>query len=205
MTIRLWLLIVICGLAMAAQALGAERCANGLRLIIHPTTASQVVSAELLLDYSSVDEPADYRGLRRVLLGAMLQGSRQHSGTEIQHALDEVGGVLEGRIHPTAIEFTVTMPAGALNVGLSALAEIVCHPQLTDEAVQTALEAGQRDLQNVPVGARETALSTAQRLLFANHPFANGGNGMPESLANITPALASLSSYRTSVPLSRRV
>jgi len=158
-----------------------------MRLLVHPNTASQVVSVELLFDYSSADEPAYSTGLRRVLLCAMLQGSRASSGDEIQHTLNAVGGTLEGRILPTAVEFTLTIPADALPTGLAALSEVVCRPLLSDESIQSGLEQAQRALQMPATGAVENASRITHALIFFNHPFAGDGNGTPLSLITITP------------------
>ncbi len=53
-------LLLIAPVLAAAPA--CERWSNGFRLIILPTTSSQVVSAEVLIDYSALDEPVEQPG-----------------------------------------------------------------------------------------------------------------------------------------------
>jgi len=173
-----------------------ERWTNGLRLIVQPTTASGVVSVELLLDYSSLDEPPELQGIRQVLVSAMLQGSERVNGTAIRHKLTEVGGTLNGRVGVEMIEFTVTVPADALPIGLAALAEVVCRPQLSDEDIQAAVQRSQTLLGREPADARGSAELLSQYLLYGPHPFATGGLGWDFTVDQITPA-AVRTAYRT--------
>lgn len=99
-----WMLLL--ALLLAASALSAapaERWDNGLRLIVRPMTSSGLVSAELLLDYSAVDEPVDMPGLRQVLVTAMMQGSKDVPGAEIRRQLTNMGGTLQARVQQEVI------------------------------------------------------------------------------------------------------
>jgi len=183
----LWVLMLVLALPLFAAAPHVDRWANGFRVIVLPTTSSQVVSVELLIDYSAFDEPEKYQGIRQVLLTSMLQGSRSVDGTTIRRRLTAIGGNLEGRVHQDMLEFTVSVPSSKLGVALSALAEIVCHPLLSDEYIQAAIAQSQRKVNIPPVGALDTAAYLSYQLLYEGHPFASRGFGTPESLANITP------------------
>ncbi len=97
-----------------AMAPTSERWSNGFRLIILPTTSSQVVSAEALIDYSALDEPDAQQGIRQVLLTSMLQGSQACDGNTIRRRLTAIGGSMQGHIHQEMLEFSVSVPAGRL-------------------------------------------------------------------------------------------
>lgn len=183
------LLMLLLALHACAATPQLERWSNGFRLLVAPTTSSQVVSVELLIDYSALDESAATQGVRQVLLSSMLQGSRNVDGTTIRRRLTMVGGTLEGRIHQDMLEFTVSVPASALATGLSALAEVVCRPQLADNDVQLAIMQSQRQLMATPVGALDTASRLSYQLLYAGHPFAARGIGTPTTLAHLTPEM----------------
>jgi predicted Zn-dependent peptidase len=179
-----------------AADIATERWTNGLRSIVQPTTASGVVSVELLLDYSSLDEPPELQGLRQVLVSAMLQGSDRVDGSIIRRKLSEVGGVLSGRVGVEMIEFTVTVPAEALPIGLAALAEVVCRPQLSDEGIRTAIQRSYMLLSREPADARGSAELLSQYVLYGPYPFATGGLGWEFTVEQITPP-AVRAAYRT--------
>ncbi len=175
-------------LASHADDVTTERWANGFRLTIVPTTASQVVSIELLIDYAAFDEKADVQGIRQVLVTSMLQGSSDAAGSVIQQTLTALGGKMEGGVHQDMLEFRVTVPASSISVGLAALAEIVCHPKLTDDGIMQAIEHT-RQLQRIPpVTALQSASVLSYTSLYAGHPFGTRALGTPDTLDQITPA-----------------
>lgn len=178
-------LLVLWSIAAMAADPTLERLPNDLRLILQPTTSAQVVSIELLIDYSALDEAPSQQGIRQVLLTSMLQGSAAAGGTTIRRSLTAVGGVLEGRVHQEVMEFTAIVPAGQALVGLAALAEIVCRPQLSDAGVADAIAQAQYKLELAPVGALETTSRLTHELLYQNHPFGSRGLGYPDTLAEL--------------------
>lgn len=183
----LCLVLLLCAGALWADELIPERWPNGMRLIVKPMTASGVVSAELLIDYSALDESPRLQGIRQVLVAGMLQGSDARSGDDIRRALDAVGGTLEGRVHLEMLEFTITVPAGALPAGLDALAEVVLRPALTDEIIDVARQRTRRLQEREAAGAMDAADLIANQLIFRGHPYMHGGLGTPETLNEITP------------------
>lgn len=188
--IRRMLLLLLCAGTLALWAAdnpAVERLPNGMRLLVQPMTASGVVSAELLIDYSALDETPRTQGIRQVLLSAMLQGSAARSGDDIRDALDGMGGTLEGRVHLEMLEFTVTVPADRLKDGLDALAEIVLRPALTTETIEAARQRALRDQQRQATGAVEAAEIIAHRALYRGHPFVTEGLGLAETLRLLTP------------------
>jgi len=181
-----------------AAEMTSERWSNGFRLIVRPVTASGIVSADLLVDYSALDEPAEMLGIRQVLLYGMLNGSAQANGDTIRRKLTAAGGELTGRVHQEMLEFTATMPADALPLGLAALAEIVCRPSLSDESVAAGIRYAQRLLQREIDGALGAAEVLSRYYLYSAHPFATGGIGMQHTLEAITPG-AVRAAYRAYV------
>lgn len=183
----LFLLLLLIAQVLWAAGTTSERWSNGMRMIVHPMTASGVVSAELLIDYSATDEPEEMLGLRQVLISSMLQGSSNAGGTVIRRKLTAVGGQLTGRVQQELLEFSVTVPADALSTGLAALAEIVCHPSLTDESINLAVQRSRQLLQRDPDGAEGAAELISHYLLYGAHPFAVNGLGTDDTVAQITP------------------
>jgi zinc protease len=201
--ITLLLLTLASTILLQAGELTTAQLPNGLRYIVLPSTASQVVSLELLIDYSALDEPAEYAGVRQVLQCGMLQGSQQLRGDVLDRALTATGGTLSGRTYQDMLEFGVTAPGSALGAGLTALAEMVMRPQLSDTGLWTAIAQTSLQQKVQPVGALETAVFLSHRLLYDGHPYASNV-GTAESLARLTPDIVR-AGYRQFVTPDRTV
>lgn len=190
--------VLLCFLALGAQAVEpvSKTLPNGLRLVTLPAPGSALVSIEVLVDCSAIDEVFTIQtddvaisGLRQVLLMSMLQGSKSTDGDTIRRTLAAAGGFIVGRVQQDAIEFSVTVPADKIEVGLSALAEIICRPQLSDTAVKNAVAQAKRTMENRPGGIIDIATALSYESLFYGHPYAMRGQCTPETLKVMTPEL----------------
>ena len=192
----LLLLLSLCGMCHAAVPI-TRTLPNRLRLLMVPSDASQLVSIELLLDASACDERFPTReeqmpwvripGLRKVLLAGMMQGSAAQDGVTLRRMITDVGGVLEARAQQDVLELSVTVPTDSLAIALNVLAEIVCHPQLTDAGIQAAIAQAKADLTQKPSSVLELAESLSRKTLFADHPYATAGQGNARMLQLLTP------------------
>lgn len=181
-------LVLLCLFLAGAASAAIERLPNGIRFLVLPTTASQIVSVELLLDCSAFDEPAEMQGLRHVLLTDLLQ-DLSPATLQARKVLDAIGGSLEGRVHQDMLEFTVTAPADALPEAIAALAATLRSPALSQAGLETALALCRRRVEIAPSGARDLAFLIADDLLYANHPYHTRGYGSTTTLTRITPDL----------------
>jgi zinc protease len=181
------LLLVFAALAAWAASPTLERLPNGLRVVVQPTTASQVVSIEALVRFSALDEGVAEAGLRQVLVAAMQQGSAAVSGQTLRQTLTLNGGSLEGRVHQDALEFTLTVPATATHLGLSALAEVLCRPALTDSGITNAILQTRSQVYGNFNGSLSVAGWLSQQLVYRNHPYLTRGAGSDAALALLTP------------------
>jgi len=169
-----------------------------MRVIVQPTTISQVVSLEVLLNYSALDEPADSLGIRQVLATTMLQGSSD--GAAVLHRLTMAGGKLEGHVQQDAIEFSVIVPADGVGAGLSVLADVICRPALNDNGIRLAIAQSRARVGADLTNAVGIASWMSQQLLFLDHPYASRGAGFDSTLAALTPQLVRNAYHQHIVP-----
>ncbi|HEY3376078.1 MAG TPA: pitrilysin family protein [Armatimonadota bacterium] len=187
---RRFLPVLLLALALSGMAAPVRQTLpNGLRLLTVPSATSPVVSIEMLIDCSAFDEPWQLLGIRQVLLTSMLQGSAITDGTAIRRSMAAVGGIIEGRVQQDTLEISVTVPADSLALGLNALAEIVCRPQLSDAGIQAAVLETEREAAMPPSGSMETASWAMNDALYADHPYARRGHASAETLAQLSPQL----------------
>ncbi|HEX2951278.1 MAG TPA: pitrilysin family protein [Armatimonadota bacterium] len=165
---------------------------NGVRFVTADNTAAKLVSIEILIDCSAIDEPLPIKGLRRVLLSSMLQGSASANGLTLQQRIIDAGGSIEGRTLQDSLELSVTVPPSALATAFSVLADIICHPRLSDADIQIALTQAQQKALLGPDGILDTASWYSYELLYQNHPYTTRGVGAPETISRISPDLVHL-------------
>ena len=185
MRASLLLLLLLAGVTWAGNPI-TQALPNDLRVITQPTTSAQVVSVTAVVDFSALDEPREYAGMRAVLVTSMLYGSAEMDGVAIRKKLALYGGVLEGRVHQDALEFTVRIPAGATGVALRALSEILTRPALNDEAIEVAIAQAERAITTPPVGALQYAREVSEGILYRDHPYTSRGRGTGYGLSHLT-------------------
>lgn len=177
---------------------------NGLRMIHVTTTATPLVSLEILVDCSALDEPMQVQGLRKVLLYSMLQGSQTADGATITRQLADVGGIMTGRVQQDSLEISVTVPASALPLALDSLQAILRHPQLSDLGIQAIISQAKREAAVMPTGTIDAAEWYANMLIYTGLPYATQGVGYPETIEQITPEFVRLA-YRYFISPSNTV
>lgn len=194
MTRRLLLcLLLVCLVAALAVAAGVETLDNGLRVVVQPISASPVVSVTALVDFSDLDVPPPYAGVRQVLLSALAQRPAEPGSARAR--LAAMGAMLQARQVADALEFTITVPADTLELALDAQAEWLRGPVPSAETVAMALVQTRRMQETDSGRAADTAKKRARALLYAEHPYYADGLGSPQSLEFITPELVRLA-YR---------
>lgn len=159
---------------------------NGLRLITVPNFNSKLVTIDLLIDASSLDEPFQLQGVRQVLLRSMLQG------LATGNALDSPGGSMEGHIYQDAMEIRIKAPTDSIQAALDKLLQAVTRPTLPEEGVKAAIAQSQHEADIKPTGTVDLAFYYSQALLYENHPYETEGKGTSDTLARLTPEIVSM-------------
>ncbi|MEI7832866.1 MAG: pitrilysin family protein [bacterium] len=182
----LLLLLILSAVMTYGQTV--ERLDNGLRLITASTTASQMVSITVLIDYSALDEQPSLQGLRAVLLDSMMQGTELENGTALRRTLTAAGGILQSQVHQDMLEITISIPADGFPTALNVISEFVTHPLLSRSAVDATVQQQLTISQQEPQGALPISDDIAHSSLFAHHPYSGSIHGKPETLIKINAA-----------------
>ncbi len=175
-------------LVAPAQAERAKRLTlpNGLRVVLKPSSTTDIVAIELLLEVPAEDEPMGSQGLRYLTQRLLLRGSTSESGESITRRLAEVGAVMDTTLGLDYVEAYALTPAEGFEVALGALADSVLRPAFAPEELerqrseaQTAARAARDDpFQETYLAFRET--------LYGWHPYGVPTLGSPSTLASIS-------------------
>ena len=177
-------------LLLAGPGLGAatERLElpNGLRVVVRPAPATEIVAVELLLDVSALDEPPGKHGIRSMIQRLLLRGSRSQPGAEMGQRLAEVGGVADVSVGLDYAEVYALVPSQGLETALALVAGAVRAPAFLPEEVmkqrQAALDAAGSARDDA---FRETYLAFRGRF-YGEHPYGRDTSGDRDSLRAIT-------------------
>ncbi|MFB3879989.1 MAG: M16 family metallopeptidase [Armatimonadota bacterium] len=186
---RSLLLLLLAALLLAGASFADSpkrlRLPNGLRVVLKPSSSTDVVAIELLLDISAADEPLDQQGIRNLVQQLLLRGTEAESGDAMVRRLAEVGAVAQATVGLDYVEVYALAPADGFEVALDVVAEAVQSPALDPAELekqkaaveQAALAARGDPFQESYLALRET--------LYPRHPYGGPTLGTPSSLDRI--------------------
>ena len=159
---------------------------NGLRVVVRPAPATDIVAIELLLDVSARDEPPGKHGIRSMIQRLLLRGTQSQPGAQMGQRLAEVGGVADVSVGLDYAEIYALVPSQGLETALELLAGAVRAPAFLPEEVEkqrrVALDAASSARDDA---FRETYLAFRGRF-YGEHPYGRDTSGDRDSLRAIT-------------------
>jgi len=190
MMVRRHLLAVALLVAVAGGAWADSpkrlRLPNGLRVVLKPTFATDVVAIELLLDVSAADEPADQQGSRYLLQRLLLRGTAAESGDHMALRLAEVGGVADATAGLDYVEIYALVPSAGFETALEIIAQAARSPALGPEEFEAQRQAAQETARGARDDPFQETYLAFREALYGDHPYARLTLGTPESVARIT-------------------
>ncbi len=184
------LLLALGALAACAPAPAAEDALatldNGLRLVIRPYSATDLVAVHLLLDVSILDEPPEAAGLRHLTQRLLLRGSETASGDEMAERLAAVGGLVDVGVGLDYVEVYAVAPADGFEVALELLAEAVQRPAFHPEEVERQRRAARQVVANAREDPFQAAYLALREGLYGQHPYGRSAHGAEPTLRAIS-------------------
>jgi len=198
-------LLVLTFLIAAANGASADsakrlRLPNGLRVVLKPTFATDVVAIELLLDVSAAAEPAEQQGLRYLLQRLLLRGTASESGEQMARRLAAVGGVAEATVGLDYVEIYALAPSDGFETALDVIAQAAQSPALGPEEFEAQRRAAQGTARVARDDPFQETYLAFREALYRDHPYGKLTLGTPGSLAGITRDDLALFHQRNYVP-----
>ncbi len=153
---------------------------------VESSASLPLVSLSLSLRSGSLADPADKDGLSRITARMMRRGCKAMIATEIESAVDRLGGELGFDVGPSTISLHAQVIRRNLAPFIELVALILGTPtfdadelaRLKRETVAELLEARDND--------RALASRAFRRALFPKHPYGRGAAGQAASVEAIT-------------------
>jgi len=159
-----------------------RRLENGLRILVKPVPATEVVAVELLLDISACDEPEGGAGIRELMERCLLRAGA-HAATGSPQSLASFGGSLSGSVGLDYVELYALTPADGLEVALEALGAAVRRPQFLPEEVEEERQALTAAVRAAEEDAFQTTYGALRQALYGQHPYGRPTTGERASVA----------------------
>jgi zinc protease len=196
--------VILLGKPLAADDVSRFTAPNGLRVLVKPVPATEVVAVELLMNISALDEPPGKAGIRELLLRLMLRGAGVRSAgvpggppegwQSAPPRLAEFGGTLSGSVGLDYVELCALAPADGLEAAVDALGEAIRGPARLAGSEQRFLPDDVREekqdllaaIRATDEDAFQTAYSAFRQVLYRGHPYGTPTTGDADSVASIT-------------------
>lgn len=183
-------LILILGwsLAVAGQPLTEEFSVNGLKVLLKPNTANEIISAQLYLRGGAMNLVETTQGIEPLLFNSALKGSENYSKEKINSILDR-----------TATQITTASSRDFTSVSLRCIkpyfdetwnvfADVIMHPTFPPDEVELVREqllTGIQQRKDVPdVYLRDIVAG----LFYSDHPYHLNPEGTEETMSHISIA-----------------
>lgn len=156
---------------------------SGLRVVVVPRPAADVVALDLRVRSGSADAPA---AVAHVLEHLVFKGTADRAPGAIDAAVERLGGELGARTFRDATQYAVTVPGGVWRDALALISEMLLRPALRPadlDAERPVLRDEMALAASDPVRAGVAAL--VARLFAADPPYRQPLMGEPDDLARV--------------------
>ncbi len=175
------------GLA-ADQVLGVrEKLPNDLVWLFAQQTGLPLVTLELLVKASTLQEPKGKEGLANLTASLLLSGTKGRNATQIAQELDFMGARLKAGGGDDFASISLTVLKKDLGAGLELLKDVLLNPTFALPEVQRKAAQFKAALESEEDEPMVVAGRTFVKDLYGDFPYGHPVRGTPQGLAAITP------------------
>lgn len=167
-------------------AVSRHRLSNGLSVWVAPWNTLPLVSARLIVQAGSADDPAGQAGLAMLASELWDQGTERLTSTQLAEAVDALGTSLQVNAGSDTTQLSFTAERSVLPEMLEIVGELMTRPRFDpadfDREQQLLLSA----LTSGPDNPSWIAQRVFPRLLYGpDHPFANPSQGFVDQVQSL--------------------
>jgi zinc protease len=172
--------------AAAAPIAHREVLPNGTVLLVAERPGVPIVAVRVFMRAGSVFDPQDRGGLASLTGSLLTRGTAKRSGTELDDAIEFVGGSLEAGAGRDGLTASLSVLKRDLGLGLDLLSEVVLSPTFPEAEVKRKVAQIQAAIKRSEEDPNTVAARALSRLVFANHPYGRPIEGTIESVGKLT-------------------
>jgi zinc protease len=157
--------------------------ANGLTVIVQPTTGSPVVSASLVVKSGGDANPVDKPGLASFTAALLDQGTATRDALQLADEVARIGATLNTSASLDASTITTSSLARNFPAALALLADVALHPSFPAAEVERIRAARLADLVQQRSSPNIVAQNVTSAALYGReHPYGLPGIGTVDSI-----------------------
>jgi len=178
----------------AASAISLRTLPNGVRGVVRETRGTALVAVQVWVRAGSRYESDAENGASRLIESLALRASQSfpRGAADLTggagDALEFLGAQVSSQVSRDATFYGATIEARLLPQTLSALADAVLRPHLTDSAVEGAKIEVQNELLNRESDPLQAAADISYRAAFARHPYRKPPGGTSIGVESMKPS-----------------
>ena len=163
---------------------------NGLRLIVCDDPDAPVLSVEVIIRVGSADDPPGQDGIAHLLEHVLWSSA---PGDDPRRRIEDIGGVVNAGVLRDFTRFHLTVPAGNLDLAVSALSAMILPHDFQTETLFRECGIIENELLNRLDNPRAMLEDLAFEELYGpDHPYSRPTDGYVYALRTIGPARLSL-------------
>ena len=159
---------------------------NGLRLVTRVDSRVPQVYATLALRAGCPATTAETAGINSLLAECLLKGTHTRSAAQVADALENLGGSLSAEAGNNTLTLQARVLSEDTDTMLELLADILLHPALPQEAINTEKEAIIADILEQMEDPASLAFRQLRTLCFGSLSYGNHPDGTTESIRALT-------------------
>ncbi|MBI1892628.1 MAG: insulinase family protein [Candidatus Rokubacteria bacterium] len=180
------LMILLWAIPAAAQDVGTRnRLPNGLTVLVVERPAIPIVIVRAWVRAGAVLDPSEKAGLANLTAEVLTRGTKSRSATEIDEAIEFVGGSLGSDGGRDGAVVAVSILKKDLALGLDLLADILMNSSFPPDEVRRKIREVQADLRRSEERPEVVAGRAFHELLFPGHAYGRPVEGTLASLGKI--------------------
>lgn len=159
---------------------------NGLRLVMRQDSRVPQVYASLVLGAGCPATTAETAGINSLLAECLLKGTRTRTSAQVADALENLGGSITTEAGNNTLSLQARVLSEDTDTMLELLADVILHPVIPQEALNTEKEAIIADILEQMEDPAALAFRHLRTLCFGTTSYGNHPDGTAESVRALT-------------------
>ena len=164
------------------------RTASGMPILIRRKPGSPLVHAGVYVIGGVIEEDASLAGLTMLMTRTALKGTTTRSALQIAEESEMLGGSVSASSGTESFGWSISVPTQYAAAAIELLADVVQHPTLTEEALETERTIAIADVATLRDDMYRYPMRLASQTAFAGHPYGTPVSGTEETLGRIGAA-----------------
>jgi len=164
------------------------RTASGMPILVRRKTGAPLVHAGVYVMGGVMEEDASLAGLTMLMTRTALKGTTTRSALQIAEEGEMLGGSVSASSGTESFGWSISVPTQYAAAAIELLADVVQHPTLTEEALETERTIAIADVATLRDDMYRYPMRLASQTAFAGHPYGTPVSGTEETLGRIDVA-----------------